>query len=115
MSELIEQKNSRYIKYINERINLIGSSKQVPVEEVNFTKHIFENRKVGEIVKTLLYKKMGLEEIQEKVGGNKGATVQLLKMMENRKIIQSKWKIIGFTEDGILKEKAVKYFEIVQN
>jgi predicted DNA-binding ArsR family transcriptional regulator len=112
MSELIEQRN--YIEYVNERIDLIRR-KQISNEDVDFTRLIFENKTVAKIIKTLMYKEMNLEKIYEKVGGYKGATIQLLKIMENRKIIQSKWKIIGFTEDGVLKQKAVKYFEIIRN
>lgn len=77
---------------------------------------LVHNPKASKIMAILCDKKDAyLNEIQKSVGGSKTTTVEILKKLEELKIVKSDWKITEFKGKSVPKTRAVKAFRLSED
>ena len=93
--------------------NIQYAPKKLKTDQLTTIMHIIRNRKAAKIVSVLCDKKGAyLNQIQKFVGGSKTNTVEILKSLEELRIIKSNWEIGKFKGKGMPKTRAIKSYRL---
>lgn len=85
-------------------------------QELKVIIYLLKNSKAAQIMVALCDKKSSyLNEIQSIVGGSKTSTIEVLKALEELKIITSQWQIEEIKGKGGPKSRAIKSFKLSED